>query len=77
MQRDGWVYRGEDTNSLNRTASRTALRRRCFLFRWYSYNNYPDAFTWNTGAIGFHLDSSSAADPRVAQTGPLSPCKKA
>lgn len=31
---------------------------------WYSLNNYNDAFTWNTGAIGFHLDSASAADPR-------------
>ena len=31
---------------------------------WYSLDNYNDAFTWNPGAIGFHLDSSSAADPR-------------
>ena len=31
---------------------------------WYSYNNYNDAFTWNPGAIGFHLDSASAIDPR-------------
>lgn len=31
---------------------------------WYSYNNYTDAFTWATGAIGFHLDSGSALDPR-------------
>ncbi len=31
---------------------------------WYSLNHYNDAFTWNTGAIGFHLDSASAADPR-------------
>jgi trimeric autotransporter adhesin len=30
-------------------------------------NHYNNAFTWNTGAIGFHLDSQSAADPR---TGP-------
>jgi uncharacterized protein (TIGR03790 family) len=34
---------------------------------WYSLNHYNNAFTWNTGAIGFHLDSQSAADPR---TGP-------
>jgi uncharacterized protein (TIGR03790 family) len=34
---------------------------------WYSLNHYNNAFTWNTGAIGFHLDSLSAADPR---TGP-------
>ncbi len=31
---------------------------------WYSYNNYNDAFSWATGAIGFHLDSASALDPR-------------
>jgi uncharacterized protein (TIGR03790 family) len=34
---------------------------------WYSLNHYNNAFTWNTGAVGFHLDSLSAADPR---TGP-------
>jgi uncharacterized protein (TIGR03790 family) len=31
---------------------------------WYSYNNYNNAFTWNPGAIGFHLDSAAAANPR-------------
>ena len=31
---------------------------------WYAYNNYNDAFSWATGAIGFHLDSASAIDPR-------------
>lgn len=31
---------------------------------WYSYNHYNNAFTWNTGAIGWHLDSASALDPR-------------
>ena len=31
---------------------------------WYSYNTYYDAFTWNPGSIGFHLDSASAMDPR-------------
>jgi uncharacterized protein (TIGR03790 family) len=31
---------------------------------WYSLNHYNDAFTWNPGAIGFHLDSASAYDPR-------------
>jgi uncharacterized protein (TIGR03790 family) len=31
---------------------------------WYKLNHYNDAFTWNTGAIGFHLDSLSAMDPR-------------
>jgi uncharacterized protein (TIGR03790 family) len=31
---------------------------------WYSLNHYNDAFTWVPGAIGIHLDSASAADPR-------------
>ena len=26
---------------------------------WYSYGNYNDAFTWATGAMGWHLDSLS------------------
>jgi uncharacterized protein (TIGR03790 family) len=30
----------------------------------YSFNHYNDAFTWNPGAIGFHIDSASAYDPR-------------
>lgn len=35
-----------------------------FYAGWYSLNHYNDAFSWNTGAIGIHLDSGSAADPR-------------
>jgi hypothetical protein len=31
---------------------------------WYSFDHYNNAFTWNTGAIGFHLDSASALNPR-------------
>ena len=31
---------------------------------WYTYNHYNDAFSWVPGAIGFHLDSGSAIDPR-------------
>jgi uncharacterized protein (TIGR03790 family) len=31
---------------------------------WYSLNHYNDAFTWNQGAIGIHLDSASAGHPR-------------
>jgi uncharacterized protein (TIGR03790 family) len=31
---------------------------------WYSLDNYNDAFTWSTGAIGFHTDSSSAYNIR-------------
>ena len=34
---------------------------------WYMLNHYNDAFTWNTGAIGIHLDSSSAASPRSGE----------
>jgi uncharacterized protein (TIGR03790 family) len=32
-----------------------------FYSGWYSYGNYNDVFTWNVGAIGFHLDSYSIA----------------
>lgn len=31
---------------------------------WYSLNHYYDGFTWNPGAIGIHLDSASAVNPR-------------
>ncbi len=31
---------------------------------WYSLSHYNDAFTWVPGAIGFHLDSGSATNPR-------------
>jgi uncharacterized protein (TIGR03790 family) len=31
---------------------------------WYSLNHYNNVFTWNPGAIGFHLDSASALNPR-------------
>jgi uncharacterized protein (TIGR03790 family) len=31
---------------------------------WYSLNHYNSAFTWNPGAIGIHLDSASAVNPR-------------
>lgn len=31
---------------------------------WYSLNHYNDAFSWNPGAIGIHLDSASAMNPR-------------
>jgi uncharacterized protein (TIGR03790 family) len=35
-----------------------------FYAGWYSLDSYNDAFTWKTGAIGYHLDSASAANPR-------------
>jgi uncharacterized protein (TIGR03790 family) len=31
---------------------------------WYSLNHYNDAFSWNPGAIGIHLDSAAAVNPR-------------
>jgi uncharacterized protein (TIGR03790 family) len=31
---------------------------------WYSLSHYNDAFSWAPGAIGFHLDSASATNPR-------------
>ena len=30
----------------------------------YTLNHYNNAFTWNPGAIGFHIESASAYDPR-------------
>jgi uncharacterized protein (TIGR03790 family) len=32
---------------------------------WYALNHYNDAFSWNPGAIGIHLDSASATNPRA------------
>ncbi|HZU43699.1 MAG TPA: TIGR03790 family protein, partial [Terriglobales bacterium] len=43
---------------------------------WYHLNHYNDAFTWNTGAIGFHLDSLSAADPRMGSNWAANAIKK-
>ncbi len=31
---------------------------------WYSLDHYNDAFSWSPGAVGIHLDSASAANPR-------------
>jgi uncharacterized protein (TIGR03790 family) len=31
---------------------------------WYALNHYNDAFSWNPGAIGIHLDSASALNPK-------------
>jgi uncharacterized protein (TIGR03790 family) len=36
-----------------------------FYTGWYSYGNYNDAFSWNPGAIGWHLDSASALSPHT------------
>ncbi len=35
---------------------------------WYNLNHYNNVFTWNTGAIGFHLDSASA---RILAAAPI------
>ena len=35
---------------------------------WYSLNHYNDAFTWNEGAIGIHLDSLSCESPRQGKS---------
>jgi uncharacterized protein (TIGR03790 family) len=43
---------------------------------WYSLDHYNDAFTWNPGAIGFHLDSASAADPRGGRNWSANAIKK-
>lgn len=39
-----------------------------FYAGWYSYYNYNDAFTWQPGAVGGHLDSCSACDLRAEGT---------
>lgn len=43
---------------------------------WYSLDHYNDAFTWNPGAIGIHLDSASAADPRGGRNWSANAVKK-
>lgn len=43
---------------------------------WYSLNHYNDAFTWNPGAIGLHLDSLSAANPREGPSWCVNAIKK-
>ena len=56
----------EDQNSAEFGTPPAPLRcdNAAFYSGWYSYDNYNNAFTWNTGAIGYHLDSASAIDPR-------------
>lgn len=31
---------------------------------WYSFDHYNSGFNWPTGAVGWHLDSASALNPR-------------
>ncbi|MBZ5648648.1 MAG: TIGR03790 family protein [Acidobacteriia bacterium] len=35
---------------------------------WYSMGHYNDVFTWRPGAVGFHLDSGSATNPRSGKS---------
>lgn len=64
--RDAGVPVTEDTNSAE--FGTPPAPARCdgaiFYAGWYSLEHYNDAFTWNTGAIGIHLDSASASNPR-------------
>jgi uncharacterized protein (TIGR03790 family) len=34
---------------------------------WYQLDHYNDAFSWNVGAIGIHMDSDSAMSPRSGE----------
>ena len=43
---------------------------------WYALDNYNNAFTWNTGAIGLHLDSNSAVSPRTGRNWSANALKK-
>lgn len=55
----------EDSNSVEFGTAPAPMCPNAALYSgWYSLNHYNDAFTWNTGAIGFHLDSASALNPR-------------
>jgi uncharacterized protein (TIGR03790 family) len=47
-----------------------------FYAGWYSLEHYNDAFTWNTGAIGIHLDSASASNPRDGKSWAANALKK-
>ena len=43
---------------------------------WYQLRHYNDAFSWNVGAIGFHLDSESVASPRAGENWSANALKK-
>lgn len=43
---------------------------------WYALRHYNDAFTWNVGAIGIHLDSASALSPREGENWVANALKK-
>ena len=54
---------GFATNFDIASAEMTSCPNAALYSGWYSLQ-YNDIFTWNTGAIGWHLDSASAANPR-------------
>src|SRR5439155_9254431 len=56
----------EDANSVEFGTSPAPLRcdNAALYSGRYSANHYNDAFGWNPGAIGFHLESASCYDPR-------------
>jgi uncharacterized protein (TIGR03790 family) len=55
----------EDSNSAEfGTPPASTCQNAALYSGWYSLNHYNNAFTWNTGAVGFHLDSASALNPR-------------
>ncbi|MDQ6707497.1 MAG: TIGR03790 family protein, partial [Acidobacteriota bacterium] len=56
----------EDSNDAEFGTPPAALRcdNAALYSGWYSLDHYNDAFSWNPGAIGWHLDSASALDPR-------------
>jgi uncharacterized protein (TIGR03790 family) len=43
---------------------------------WYALGHYNDAFSWNVGAIGIHLDSASALSPREGESWAANALKK-
>jgi uncharacterized protein (TIGR03790 family) len=47
-----------------------------FYAGWYSLDHYNDAFSWKPGAIGVHLDSASANDPRAGSNWAANALKK-
>lgn len=60
----GFTVTEDDNAAEFGTAPAPACRDAALYAGWYRLDSYNDAFEWNTGAIGFHLDSRSAADPR-------------
>jgi uncharacterized protein (TIGR03790 family) len=64
--RDAGVSVLEDSHDAEFGTAPAPLRcdHAIFYAGWYSLDHYNDAFSWEPGAIGMHLDSASAANPR-------------